>query len=444
MDAIGRGSEHRQASDERGSALVMAIFVLVLLGAMGVVLLFVTENEVKAGQVDQRAKKVFYLAEAGLEGGRETLRVTNLSDPLASNRGTFDDELAAAAGGNGTFDVSADTLKPVYDAAGKVTGFTGYGDDVPVRPMTAFGRGVYAAFLVNDIVDVSAPLTDSNDRVMIIAIGAGSDRSVEIVQGMVERKSFPPLPATITMVGPSADFDGGASAAKEYSGDDCPGGIPGFNVPAIGTFDPGSEASAEVGVRKPGSYSQGAESGVDTVDDVAGAADPLWQDCDFLVDLARQVRSAADLVGNSSTPESALGVPGSPLIVYIEGDYTVDAGVNGAGMLFVTGNLEFHGNSNWYGTIFAVGKGTITRSGNGNGDIDGAVLVADVAGPDRTLHTGDDCAGQDGVLGTTDDGAATGTYSVNGAGSSSTEYCSTAIAETQDRFPLSVIGFRQR
>ena len=443
MDTIGRGPEQKPASGERGSALVMAIFVLVLLGAMGVVLLFVTENEVKAGQVDQRAKRVFYVAEAGLEGGRETLRVTNISDPLASDRATFEDELADAAGVNGVLDASANTLKPVYDSAGTVTGFTGYGDDVPVRPMTSLGRGVYAAFLVNDVVDEAAPLTDSNDRVMVVAIGAGPDRSVELVQGMVERKSFPPLPATITMVGPSADFNGGNSAGKHYSGDDCAGGIPGLTVPAIGTFGPGSEASAELGVLKPASYHQGPESGVDTVDDVAGVADPLWEDCDFLLDLARSVRSSADLVGNSSTPNSALGTPGSPLIVYIEGDYTVGANVDGAGMLFVTGNLNTDGSSDWYGTIFAVGKGTITRSGLGNGELGGGILVADVAGPDRTLFTSDDCAGQDGVKGTADDGAAAGTYNVSGGGSGGTEYCTPAIADVQDRFPFKVVGFRQ-
>ena len=52
--------------DERGSALVMAIFVLVLLTGMGATLLFVSENAVKMSQVDVRSKKVFYFAEAGL------------------------------------------------------------------------------------------------------------------------------------------------------------------------------------------------------------------------------------------------------------------------------------------------------------------------------------------------------------------------------------------
>ena len=62
--------EATNSPDERGSALVMAIFVLALLAAMGMTLLFVTENEARTGQVDQRAKRSFSLAEAGLEKAR--------------------------------------------------------------------------------------------------------------------------------------------------------------------------------------------------------------------------------------------------------------------------------------------------------------------------------------------------------------------------------------
>lgn len=428
--------------NERGSALVMAIFVLALLAAMGMTLLFVTENEARTGQVDQRAKRSFSLAEAGLEKARETMRVDNYSDVSATNRQTFNDELVAAAGANGVFDFSPTTLRLTYNSSGAVTGYTGAGDDVPVRAVTAFGSGAYAAFLTNDIADANTPLTDSNDRVKVTAVGAGENRSMEMVQAVLERNSFPPMPATITIVGPAADFDGGNSAAKEYSGDDC--AIPGLALPAIGVFGAVSELTAEVGVRKPASYSEGAQTGIDTVDDVDGVADPQWQDCGFLKELARGVRASADVVGNSATPLASLGTPGNPRIVYIEGDYTLPGGFNGAGLLFVTGTLNMHGSANWYGTIFIVGDGTMIRSGAGNGDISGAILVADVSGPDRNLWTGDDCVGEDGILGTVDDGVAIGTYHVSGSGTAETAYCSSAISEVQERFPFVIVDFRQR
>jgi hypothetical protein len=430
--------------DERGSALIMAIFVLVLLAGMGASLLFVSETEVKMSRVDARSKQVFYVAEAGLEDGRETLRVTNLADLAASDRATLDDELTAAAGANGIIDFDPAALKAVHDSTGNVTGFTGYGDDVPLRAITTFGSGKYVSFLTNDALDGKTSTNDTNDRVLITAVGTGSDRSLEIVQAIVERRTFPPMPATITIIGPLANFDGGNSAAKDYTGNDCAGGVAGLNVPVVGVIGAASEASAEAGVQKPDSYTQGSQTGVDTVDNISGTIDPSWTDCTYLHDLARQVRASADVVGTSSTPNGSLGTSVDPLIVYIEGDYTVGGGINGAGLLWVTGTLTFNGNAGWSGVIFTVGKGNFQRSGGGNGEISGANLVANIAGPDGTMWTADDCAGADGVLGTADDGAATGTYNNAGGGSGDTGYCSTAISSVEEEFPLAVVSFRQR
>ena len=127
-----------------------------------------------------------------------------------------------------------------------MTGFTGYGDDVPLVDTAAFGNGWHIAFLTNDPVDGRTNLVDSNERVMITSFGAGPDRSVEVVQAIVElRDIFPSTPpATITILGPNPVFVGGTSAAKEFIGNDCDGsgGIPGFFAPVIGAI--GSSGAA--------------------------------------------------------------------------------------------------------------------------------------------------------------------------------------------------------
>jgi len=429
---------------ERGSALVLAVFVLALLTAMGAALLFVGENEMKTGQVDLRSKTVFYVSEAGLEDARETLRVTNLAGATEALRSSFHDELIAAAGANGVINFDPAALKPVFDSDGNCTGFTGYGDDVPLKAMTTFGGGRYAAFLTNDAVDGRSSLTDSNDRVMITAIGTGPNYSSEEVQAIVERRSFPSMPATITLIGPTANFDGGNSAAKRYIGDDCAGGVPGLAVPVVGVIGSASEATAEAGVQKPDSYTSGGQTGVGTVTNVGSTIDPSWNSCGYLHDLARKVRAAADVVGTTSTPNDSLGAPGAPRIVYIEGDYTVGGGLNGAGLLWVTGTLTFNGNAGWTGTIFTVGKGNFQRSGGGNGVISGANFVANIAGPDGTMWTSDDCSGPDGIPGNADDGAAVATYNNSGGGSGDTRYCSGDISSVQDEFPFVIVDFRQR
>ena len=444
-DTTGAGGARAAgAGAERGSALVMAIFVLALLTSMGAALLFVTENEMKMGKVDLRAKTVFYVSEAGLEDARETLRVVNLAGATDALRNSFNDELTSAAGPNGTINCDPAALKPVFDSNGDALGFSGYGDDAPLKAMTTFGSGKYIAFLTNDAVDGRTNLADSNDRVVINAVGTGTNHASEVVQAIVERSSFPALPATITMIGPSASFDGGNSNAKLYMGDDCAGGIPGLSVPVVGVIGTASEAVAEAGVQKPSSYTSGGFTGVDTVTNVTSSIDPSLNDCDFLHDLARTVRAAADVVGSPSTSNSDLGTSASPKIVYIEGDYTVGGGFDGGGLLWVTGTLTFNGNAGWTGTIFTVGEGNFQRSGGGNGVISGANFVANIAGPDGAMWTSDDCAGADGVVGTADDGAAIATYNNSGGGTGDTGYCSTAISAVQQEFPFAIVGFRQR
>ncbi|MGH9796517.1 MAG: pilus assembly PilX N-terminal domain-containing protein [Candidatus Polarisedimenticolia bacterium] len=441
---VGASGAGRVPAAERGSGLILAIFVLVLLTGMGIALLFVGETEVKASRVDQRVRRVFYVAEAGLEDGRETLRVTNLSDLSLADRQTLDDELRTAAGSDGVLDFDPALLKPVYDTSGNVVAFTGYDDDLPLRPATTFGDGRYAAFLSNDPIDGRQDADDTNDRVLLTAIGTGPERAIEIVEAIVERQSFPVLPATIAIVGPAAVFDGGNSAAKDYVGDDCAGGIPGLSVPVVGVVGAASEASVESGVHKPGTFTSGSATGVDTVDNLEGTIDPSWTDCDGLHDLARQVRAAADVVGNAGTSNGALGTPLDPKIVFIEGDYAIGGGWSGAGLLWVTGTLTMSGNAAWSGVLLVVGEGAFARNGGGNGKILGATFVANIAGPDDILWTADDCSGPDGVAGNADDGLAAGSYDQSGGGTGLTGYCSSAISDAQTGFPFRIVGFRQR
>jgi hypothetical protein len=330
----------------------------------------------------------------------------------------------------------------VYDANGNPTGFTGYGDDAPLRAMASFGSQRYVAFLTNDPLDGLTAPHYSNDRVLITGAAAGPRNSMEVVQAIVERISFPDLPSTITILGPSANFSGGASNAKTYTGNDCD--IAGMPLPVVGTIGGASQTTAQAGVLQPGSYTSGTETGTDTIDDVDTIIDPNWKNCEYLRELAREIRAAADVVGNSSTPSTELGTPGSPRIVYIEGDYVVPGGFDGSGLLWVTGNLTYDGNSSWAGVIFTVGKGYFERNGSGNGIISGGNLVANVAGADGVMWTADDCQGDDGVGGTADDGIAHSSYIANGSGTGDTGYCLSAIHNVQENFPFSIVDFRQR
>jgi hypothetical protein len=146
---------------ERGSALILAMFVLLLVTSMGIALLFLGQNELRMSATDLRSKQSYFLAEAGIEEGRKTLFDTNGDGP-------FDDDLTNHAGVDTVIDFDPATVLPQYDGQGQLTGFTGFDDDVALIATSQLGDGWYAAFLTNDPGEAGgiADTNDTNDRVM--------------------------------------------------------------------------------------------------------------------------------------------------------------------------------------------------------------------------------------------------------------------------------------
>ena len=441
---------YRQNRAERGSAMVMAIFVLVLLTSAGLGLLFISQNELKMSRADVASKQVFFMSEGGLEDGRNQLFVLNKASALPRE---LDDELDAAAGANNTIDFDPTTLAPVYNSGGVVTGFTGYGDDVPVKALTPFGGGWYVAFVQNDLASGApeAMLDDENDRLLLTAMGVNRDQRVEMVRALVEREdTFAIPPATITVLGENSSFEGGNSNSKEYIGDDfgshCPPGTSG-NVPVVGMIGSAALTQAEGTINsfRENNYYSGSDIGTATIEDLTTDPDlpELWTNCQMLVELADIVRTMADLRGDTSTPRASLGTPSTPKAVYINGDYDLSGNFTGSGLLLVTGHFEMDGQVSWQGPIFVIGVGELERNGAGNGVVSGGIVVADVAGPDRILFTADDCSGEDGVHNTADDGVARGSFYSDGTGTSKTGYCSAYFNQWQSMRPFKLLSFVQ-
>jgi len=446
-------------SKERGSALLMSLFVLLLLSSLGVALTFLSVTEVQMSQGNLRAKKAFFLAEAGEEDARATLFAINGIDP-------FSDDLVAHAGPDGVIDFDPEALQVLYDAAGNVTGLTGFDDDVPLRGLTGFGAGWYAAFLNNDPSEGRGTVADGNNRVMITGVGAGEDRSLEVVQVVIEKREVLPTvpPATLTLLGTAPpEFHGGNADVHQYSGDDCggaPNGVPGLYVPIIGTVGSVAEAATEDGWCCASSvngddgpdYDSGPYHDLDTFADLTdpseptlagsgyGTLDPAWNDCDAVVQIIEDVREAADVVC-CTPPVCATPVPdpcvvpaSSPgRVIFIDGDWDVGPGDSGAGTLLVTGELRYNGRATWNGMLFAFGEGRYQRYGAGNGHVSGAIMVADVAGPDDLYGTADDCSA----------GFESAYADLAGGGNADTTYCTADILAARPKPPYKILSFRQ-
>ena len=80
--------------------------------------------------------------------------------------------------------------------------------------------------------------------------------------------------------------------------------------------------------------------------------------------------------GSTTPPLGNFGTAANPAITVIKGDASLQLGTAGYGVLLVEGALTLQGNSNFNGIILVIGTGSLTVSGGGGGQINGAVLVA--------------------------------------------------------------------
>ena len=101
-------------NQEKGSVMIVALLILVLLTVIGISATTTSTTEVQIATNDQLNKMVFYAADAGLEVGRRVL-----SDLKAANPGNWDNLLSGTTftwqdtGGN---DVTVGTLNDVVYA----------------------------------------------------------------------------------------------------------------------------------------------------------------------------------------------------------------------------------------------------------------------------------------------------------------------------------------
>jgi hypothetical protein len=100
------------------------------------------------------------------------------------------------------------------------------------------------------------------------------------------------------------------------------------------------------------------------------------------------------------------------------------AGYQGCGLLIVTGPLITHGQTDFEGLILVLGNGTFNRDGNGNGHIDGGIIVANFD-PNGTGGFGNPV------------------FSVNGGGNSDVRYNSDAIRKAFDSAGVFVAGIHE-
>ena len=177
--------------DERGIALIVALWAVALLFLLGIAFLSasVLESSISSNEVDRA--RTFNIAEAGLEHARRELRDIGINSTLATCTGN--------------------------PCIAQIN-FTSGGQKV------SFAGGTYSV-TVRDDADDADPTVDSNNKVIITSTGAGVNAR-QVIEATVGRPLFPPG-AVITgdnlQISGNPTVDGNAGTVHSNGDLDIPG-----------------------------------------------------------------------------------------------------------------------------------------------------------------------------------------------------------------------------
>jgi len=242
---------------------------------------------------------------------------------------------------------------------------------------TIYDRGA-TAVTSNGSTPIAITVTAPQPSRLIAQISGFGPRSAKKqLQMLLSRFAFDFAPvSTITLRsaddGSVATFAAGNSSVYNYSGyDNAAGGdLPAFGVTSTPDYN------MLVGQSLPSGQVVGSPSNIQKIDidDL-----PTWlQTADGARAMQINLRTIAQNTGRyytPATPPTDFGSLTAPKITFIDGDADLNP-ADGAGLLVCTGALTIEGSAVYHGLILVMGQGSLTRSGGGNGQTYGSILVA--------------------------------------------------------------------
>lgn len=410
----------KEIERHRGAALLTVLMMSTLLLAAGGTLILVTSTATRTAIDETAEMQAYYSAEAGLESSLNVLR-GNVAPNGSMPPGTVINFRNAVT--PLTSNVPTDTSTN-YRLSGWLNyDYTPSGAPNPDRVSLTSGYAPLTGLAYS--IDVSDPdntpiANGEPTRLLLRVTGYGPKGAVKRLELLVKRTDFDySPPATILMIGASngssnITFSTGDSAAKTYSGhDNSPTGIvlPAFAATSTSDMNLEITASNKNTVADPIAttvYNSGLPSWLQTADQARA----------FLAD---QKANAINQGRYFTSFSGSSGSTSAPAFTFVDGDATL---TGGAGLLIVTGNLEMFGNPNFNGLILVLGGGTVNRDGGGNGNIDGAMIVAHFAqnGNGPFLAS---------------------SFNTNGGGNSTLQYDSDAVRKALDASGPLVLGVHE-
>ncbi|MBI3404104.1 MAG: pilus assembly PilX N-terminal domain-containing protein [Acidobacteria bacterium] len=445
--------ESKGRKNEKGVALVIAIFSLMLISAIAVGMIIMSGSEAAIAGNYKISTTSFYAAYAGLEEGRgrfwtghpnnivagvgafvpqpmavgQVRYILNPSagenvTPLTAGSAYYDSEYTTEFGANPT---AATTQTTASISGNLVAGVPGpLFKWVRITPKTerAGGIDINGDGVLDNVTpvyfnQVSQTLTPgANDRqvfrITALAVMPGGNRRI---------LQYDAAPVTFNLQMPAAmTFDGGGSAlfpansnVYTVNGNDAAscGTPPQASKPAVGTVTPGDDVSITasiVAANRPSKYTGvGASPDVEDINAMLAAYAAGTPPLDMttpqgLENIADTLQAnATDIVtpavGGAATSLPNYGSATNPVIEVVDGNLNVGP-ITGYGILLVRGNLDMAGTTGWRGIVLVIGTGYMHVSGGGNNSFEGALLLAHT----RTLPHNDPASTVLGALAATD------------------------------------------
>lgn len=301
----------------------------------------------------------------------------------------------------------------------------------------------------------AAPPTTAEQAYEITSLAVMPNGTKKMLQYVVSPVTFNlNLQSPLSMPGTVGSFSGGNSNNYQIDGVDGQGSAPavsgctpnGPGGPAVSVASNNSAGVVQAGFPRPSNYTGNDCSyysgnsgcvGNQALPSSMSSPASLDQTLQSIQQNANACLGCAGAGGGTYTYANIVSaLPGgtwsnaadNPEVVYVNGNLDISAS-SGSGILVVTGNLTYSGNSSWNGIILVVGQGTTTFNvnGGGNGQFNGAIFVASTVDQNGNLLP---------TFGTAD-------FNVNGGGGSGIFYNSCWIKAVQQPTTLRVLSFRE-
>jgi|SRR5580692_489181 hypothetical protein len=421
---------------ERGIALLIAIFVLLLISVVAIALLVSSGTETALGTNYRASSTVYYAALAGLEEARGRLLPKNpnyfgASIVSPSTQFPLGRTLYVINRLSGDSIVPWDPSNPYYDKEygsefNPVSAATATHDSpvysvwdnsnspsIPgpsykwVRITAATEQSLYLDVDSDGLYDDSIPIyynpaqTDShgNPAPSLIKTLSPPSTAVQVLQitalaylpnGSQKVLQYLVAPVTLNLTFPGAlTLDGlsdaftGPSSSYQVSGnsdnsDGACGGMP-YPVNAIHVPDHSDAVNIRselLGEGTGGNYTGNGSSPPSPSVGVGGLPVSL-QTAQSLNQIAQTITQNADTVLTGNFDQNSLSPAMSnvnPMTVAVLGDFTLSGGFTGYGLLLVTGTFTYDAYSSWDGVILVVGKGIVNGQYSGSGPAPNSVI----------------------------------------------------------------------